>query len=174
MVLPPLTENVTELTITPFLQLELAPKGEETWDLITNNNWIRVENAIESLSGELAVTRQNVDAITVGLDDEIDAINSRVDNEAIERSAADAALQAQIPPNIAVCARFSGRSMTAGATEFFTHNLGKFPIVAVKREVGSGTVDVSNAFDTVVNDNNPNQISVSVGETGTYTIVCVA
>lgn len=174
MVLPPLTENVTEITITPFLQLELLPSGEENWGIRTNNNWIRVENSFQEISNEITVTRQEVNSIGDGLDQTLTDFQSQIDNEAIERAAGDAALQAQIPPNQAVNARFSGRPMTTGAASSFTHNLGKLCAVSVIREVGAGGVDVSNAFDTLVTHNSLNQISVTVGITGTYTILCVA
>jgi hypothetical protein len=173
MVLEVLTENVGTLTITPFLQLELLPTGEPEWGIKTNNNLIRIECSLQSLSEELTVTRQAIESVGIGLDEDIAEIRSAVENEAIERSAADAALQAQIPPNIAVTARFSGRSMTAGSGSSFTHNLGKICAVSVIREIGSGGVDVSNAFDTIVAHNSPNQVTVTVGITGTYTILCI-
>lgn len=174
MALEPLTQNVSVLTITPFLHLELLPTGAEGWGIKTNNNFIHVENFVQSLQEELTVVRQSVDTLDLGLDEQIDEIRSAVENEAIERAAADAALQAQIPPNLATTARFSGRTMTAGSASIFTHNLGKFCMVSIIREVGSGGVDVSNAFDTVVTHNSINQISVTVGVSGTYTILCVA
>lgn len=174
MVLEPLTENVTVLTITPFLQLELLPSGEEGWGVKTNNNWIRLENSFQGLSEEITVTRQTVESIDQGLDDTLSSFQSQIDNEAIERSAADAALQAQIPPNISVNARFSGRPMTAGAGSAFTHNLGKLCSVTVIRETGSGGIDVTGAFDTLITHNSANQVTVKVGITGSYTILCVA
>lgn len=174
MVLEPLTENVETIVITPFLQLELLPSGEPGWGVKTNNNMIRLENFIQSLSEEITVVRQFANSIDAGLEEDVTDIRSAVENEAIERVAGDAALQAQIPSNIAVTARFSGRSMTASAASAFTHNLGKFPVVAVKRETGGGAIDVTNAFDTSINDNSVNQVSVTVGVSGTYTIICVA
>ncbi len=174
MVLEPLTENVTVLTITPFLELELLPSGEEGWGIKTNNNMIRLENSFQGLSEELTVTRQEVNGIGDGLDNTLTGFQSQIDNEAIQRAAGDAALQVQIPPNIAVSARFSGRPIAGGSSSSFTHNLGKLCAVTVIKEIGAGGLDVTNAFDTLANHNNVNQVTVSVGVTGTYTILCIA
>ena len=174
MVLEPLTENVAVLTITPFLQLELLPSGEESWGIKTNNNWIRVENSFQGISEELTVTRNTVDILGDGLEDTLSGFQSQIDNEAILRAAGDAALQVQIPPNIAATARFSGRAITGGASSSFTHNLGKLCAVAVIKEIGGGGLDVTSAFDTVANHNSVNQVTVTVGVTGTYTILCIA
>lgn len=170
-----LDDNVEERTITPFLELELLPDGHPDWGLVTNNNFIRVENETQSLAEEIAVLRRAIDEVRNGLDGELQIFRGELQNEAIQRSAADAALQAQIPSGFVGMVRFSGRTMTAGAATLFNHDLGRFPQVTVIREVGgSGGVDVSNAYDTVVAHNNPNQISVTVGISGTYTIICVA
>ena len=169
-----LTENVVATIITPYVQLKLLPKGSPDWGLETNNNWIKVDNAIQSLEEEVTIARQSIDNIGVNLDVEITSIRSAVENEAIERSDADAALQAQIPSNIAVYARFSNCTLTAGSSTLFTHILGKFPQVSVIRQIGVGGIDVTNAFDTLVQHIDVNQISITVGISGTYTIICVA
>lgn len=155
----PLPENVTSVVITPYLQLRLLPKGAPDWDLTTNNNWIKVENAILGLEEEITVVRAMMDNV----DSDVVIIRGEVQNEAISRSAAIAALHA----------RFTGVPMTAGAATAFLHNLGAFPQVTVIRQVGINQgVDITNAFDTVITHDSLNRIFVTVGVSGTYTIIC--
>jgi len=165
MVLDPLPENVTTTVITPYLELKLLPKSAPGWDLTTNNNWIKVENAFLELEEQVSVVRHSMDSV----DAQIVEIRSEVENEAILRSQADADLQAQI-----LRARFSGRPLTTGAFTTFLHNLGMFPQVSVIRELGASGVDVTNAFDTLITHTDANHISVTVGVSGTYTIICIA
>lgn len=173
MVLELLVENVTQVTITPFVEYQLLPDGTPGWGIVSNNNWIKTENRLVALQEEIVVVRQTVENVDQGLDETLVDFQSQIDNEAIERSAADGALQAQIPTNPSLNARFSGRSVTASVPSIFNHNLGLLPSVTVIRQVGlSGGVDVTSAFDTLIAHNNANQVSVTVGVTGTYTIIC--
>ena len=166
MALDPLPENVTITVTTPYLELKLLPKSAPGWDLVTNNNWIKVENAFLELEEQVSVVRHSMDSV----DAQIVEIRSEVENEAILRSQADDALQAQI-----LRARFSNRSLTTGAATLFWHKLGMFPQVSVIREVGvSQGVDVTNAFDTLVTHTDTDYITVTIGVSGTYTIICIA
>jgi len=158
-----LAENVTSTVITPYLQLKLLPRHASDWDLVTNNNWIKVDNATLELEEEISVVRQAMDNV----DQKLVFIESTVQDEAIARSQGDA-----VRPRFS---RFSNRPMTTGSSTLFTHNLGRFPQVSVIREIGASQgVDVTNAFDTLVTHASLNQISVTIGISGTYTIICVA
>jgi hypothetical protein len=163
MVLDPLPENVTTTVITPYLELKLLPKSAPGWDLVTNNNWIKVENAFLELEEQVSVVRHSMDAF----DAKIVEIKSDVENEAIIRYQED-----QLR---ALHTRFSHRALTASSATAFTHSLGMFPQVSVIREIGlSQGVDVTNAFDTLITHTDANQVTVTVGVSGTYTIICVA
>lgn len=162
-----LNENVQEIVITPFLKLELLPTGHANWGLVTNNNFIRVENASQSCVEQVTVLRDSMTTWSSGFEDELRTVQSMVEAETIERVNAIDNLQAQI-----LRARFSGRAMIAGTPSTFIHNLNMFPQVTVIKE-NSG-LDVTNAFDTVIVHTNVNQISLTVGVNGTYTVVCVA
>jgi hypothetical protein len=156
----PLPENVTTVVITPYLQLRLLPKGAPDWDLSTNNNWIKVENAVLGLEEEIQVILGLVDVV---LDTQITEIRSEVQNEAIARSVAIAALHA----------RFTNVPMTVGSAVPFVHDLGAFPQVSVIRQIGVNQgADVTNAFDTLITHDGVNKVFITVGISGTYTIIC--
>ena len=155
--------NVTATVITPYLELKLLPKGAPDWDLVTNNNWIKVENAFLNLEELFLVTEQSVNSFS----DRITGVMSAVENEAILRSQEDELRALRV--------RFSHRTLTTGAATAFTHSLGNFPQVSVIKEVTpTSGVDVTNAFDTLVTHPDVNQISVTIGVSGTYTIICIA
>lgn len=159
MAMNPLPENVTSVVVTPYLQLRLLPHGAPDWDLSTNNNWIKVENTILGLEEEIFVVRESMDAV----DEKITEIRAEVQNETIARSAAIADLHA----------RFTSIPMTVGAAVPFVHDLGVFPQVSVIKQIGVNQgVEVTNAFDTLITHDSPNRIFVTVGVSGTYTIIC--
>jgi len=163
MAMDPLSINVTTTVITPYLELKLLPKSAPDWDLVTNNNWIKVENAFLNLEEQVLVFSQSVDSFSARITD----VNSAVENEAILRSQADELRALRV--------RFSHRTLTTSAATAFTHNLEDFPQVSVIREIGASQgVDVTNAFDTLITHTSINQISVTIGISGTYTIICVA
>lgn len=172
MVLELLTTDVTQTVITPFIQYTLLPKGSQNWGIVTNNNWIKTECKFQEQADAIVANTTLIENVDEGLNDTLTDFQSQIDNEAIERSAADAALQVQIPSNPSLTARFTGRSLTASTPAVFNHNFGVLPSVAVIREVGAGGVDITSAFDTLVTHNNSTQVSVQVGISGTYTIVC--
>ncbi len=172
MVLALLTTQITETVITPFVQYTLLPDGTQNWGIVTNNNWIKTECKFQEQADAIAANETLINTVDEGIDDTLTDFQSQIDNEAIERSAADAALQAQIPLSPSITARFTGRNMTTGSASVFNHNLGVLPSVAVIREIGSGGVDTTSAFDTLISHNNDTQVSVQVGLTGVYTIVC--
>jgi len=176
MSLPLLTTNVTEVVITPFLELSLQPSGSPGWGLVTNNNLIKLENFIETQSGAITTIQQTVDNALLSLNAGFTQLQSDVQNEAIERSEQDANLQTQIdaiPDNLSLTTRFTNRALTANSPATLVHNLGAFPAVTIVRQIGiSGGTDVTHYFDTSVQHNGPNQIIVTVGVSGVYTIIC--
>lgn len=170
MALTPLADNVLEITITPFLGLELLPDNSPDWGLVVNNNLIKLECGVQKNSEELAVTRNTLDNTVLEQNESIVAIQSAVENEAILRAQGDANLQAQIPSNPARVERFTGQALGTTATSLF-HGLGGFPRVTIVRE--SDGIDVTGHFDTVIKNLTVNDVQLTVGAAGTYTIVIV-
>lgn len=89
MSLPLLEENVTEVTITPFLQMQLLPDGYESWGIVFNNNMIRIENYIETLSEQTTIAQQTSQAALDMVDLKYVEMQSLIEDEAIKRSEAD-------------------------------------------------------------------------------------
>jgi hypothetical protein len=176
MSLPLLASNVTDLVVTPFLRLELMPQHYPDWGRRTNNNWIRLENEAQMAAEELSVVRHMVEGAIINLRNDFVTLQSSVQNEAILRSSADAFLQGQInaiPTNLSLTVRFVDETLIASIPVNFNHDLGVFPRVAVIRQIGAvAGIDVTGYFDTVVTHNSFNQIVVSVGVSGLYTIIC--
>jgi hypothetical protein len=176
MSLPLLTTNVTEVVITPFLELSLQPSGSPGWGLVTNNNLIKLENFTQTQSETITALQQTVDNALSSLNASFTLLQSDVQDEAIDRSNQDANLQSQIdaiPDNLSLTTRFVNRALTANSPATLVHNLGLFPAVTIIRQIGvSGGTDVTHYFDTVIQHNGPNQIIVTVGVGGVYTIIC--
>jgi len=165
-----LNENVQDIIITPFLKLELLPTGHPNWGLVTNNNFIRVENALQFYAEQVAVVRGSVDSLSPSFNRQLRDVQSMIENETMARIGADTTLQNQI-----LRARFSSRTMSASVSSTFIHNLGRFPSVSIIKEIGVGSgVDVTNAFDTFIIHTDINQIDLTVGVNGNYTVICVA
>lgn len=164
-----LSENVQDVIITPFLKLELLPTGHPNWGLVTNNNFIRVENTLQFYAEQVTVVRNSIDSWSLGFNTRLTEARSMVESEIIARVNAVEALQEQI-----LRARFTGQGMVTGVSSAFVHNLGILPMVSVIKEVGAGGIDVTNAFDTLIVHSSVNQVDITVGASGNYTVICVA
>lgn len=165
MALVLINTNVTELTITPFLELELMPDDYLDWGLITNNNLIKIENKIQAQQEEITTTRLSVNSSLTQFQADITEINSAVENEAIARAAADAA----IIDNLNVV-RFTNVSL--GTTEVaLNHSRGNYIQVTVINETTG--YDVTSHYDTFVRHLSVDEVGIKVGVSGMYTIICI-
>ena len=165
MALLPLITNVDVLTLTPYLQLELMPTDYPGWGIRTNNNWIKMDNASKAQGEEIATIRLTVNSSLTLFRSEIATINSKVESEAILRSAGDAAIVANL--NIV---RYTGQALSP-TERIFTHNRGNFPQVTVINEATG--YDVTGNYDTFIRHISGTQVGVKVGVAGTFTVICI-
>lgn len=165
MALLPLTTNVTSVTLTPYLRIELMPDNHPAWGIVTNNNWIKVDNASKAQAEEISTVRLTVNSSLTTFRGEITTIEGQVQNEAILRSAADAAIVANL--NVV---RFEGQAL--GTTEtILTHNRGNFVQVVIINEATG--YDVTSNYDTFIRHASVNEVGIRVGISGTFTILCI-
>lgn len=170
--LPILDDNVTTLTITPFIQLELLPDGAQDWGLTTNNNLIRLENKIEEQQAIFEALDISVADSIAAIELDVNTVSTELDAEAVIRAQADQDLQDQIDSISIVGAsifRQSGTALAANTPQAVAHGLGHMPLVDIVRE--SDGVVVTHHYDTVISHSDNNTIQVTVGTAGNYTVM---
>lgn len=166
--------NVTTTIITPFMQLELLPDGASNWGIVTNNNWIKVENKTEEQQASIEALDTDLNTSIASLEADIGVLASQVENEAIARAQGEQDLQDQIDTIQVVGAtvfRQTSIVLAAGVPSNVSHSLGRCPLIDIFRE--SDGVVVTHHYDTIIKHLDVNTASIEVGAAGTYTFMAV-